>query len=107
MVVIEQQDNSLDATQIEKLAQDHDFVKLIEKEIGRKLTFETVSRADSFGDTLSSVIESVATADVSNIQQIAALELALSKAYYERVLSQARSSFISALISAGVGLLFF
>lgn len=99
--------NSLEATRIEKLANDRGFVGLAEKAIGHKLTFEKIERAESFSDTVSSVIESVATADVSNTQQIAALELALSKAYYERVLSQARSSFTAALISAGIGLLFF
>lgn len=107
MVFSARPDNSLEAVRIEKLAHDRRFVELIEKAIGRKLTFETIEHTDSFGDTVNSVIESVAAADASNTQQIAALELALSKAYYERVLSQARSSFTSALISAGIGLLFF
>lgn len=99
--------DSLDAARINKLAQDSSFVDLIEKAIGRKLTFETIARTESFDNTVNSVIEGIATVDASNTQQVAALELGLSKAYQERVLSQARESFIAALISACIGLLFF
>jgi hypothetical protein len=42
-----------------------------------------------------------------NVQQVAASQLALSTNYYENVLTQARRSFIAAIISATVGLIFF
>ena len=43
--------DSLDAVRINKLAQDSSFVDLIEKAIGRKLTFETIARTESFDNT--------------------------------------------------------
>ncbi len=52
-------------------------------------------------------LESVARADPENIQEVAASQLALSNDYYESVLLQARRSFLAAIISAGVGLVFF
>jgi Trypsin-like peptidase domain len=107
MVVSSPSDSSLNAVRLERLAENSRFIEIVEKEIKGKITFNDVSRADSFADTVNSVIDGVATVDSSNTQQVAALELALSKAYYERVLAQARSSFISALVSAGVGLMFF
>jgi hypothetical protein len=100
-------ETTLRAVRIERIAEDSHFTELVEKEIKGKITFTDVSRAESFADKVTSVIDGVATVDSSNTQQVAALELALSKAYYERVLAQARSSFISALVSAGIGLLFF
>ena len=49
----------------------------------------------------------VAKADPSNIQEVAAAQLALSTKYYENALLQARQSFRVALGSASLGLLFF
>lgn len=56
---------------------------------------------------MSGAIESVANADPGNIQQVAASQLALSNSYYQSVLSQARLSFLAAIVSAAVGLVFF
>jgi hypothetical protein len=56
-----------------------------------------------FGDAL----RIVSSANPDNIQQVAASQLALSTSYYESVLAQARRSFIAAIISAALGLLFF
>jgi hypothetical protein len=52
-------------------------------------------------------IEDVAKADPQNIQEVAASQLALSNSYYQSVLSQASRSFVAAIVSAGVGLVFF
>ncbi|MDN3356830.1 hypothetical protein [Actinomadura sp. DC4] len=56
---------------------------------------------------MSGAIEGVAKADPENIQQVAASQLALSNSYYQSALSQASRSFMAAIVSAGVGLLFF
>ncbi|WP_327099573.1 hypothetical protein OIE68_12695 [Nocardia vinacea] len=56
---------------------------------------------------MSSAIESLAKADPGNIQEVAASQLAISNDYYESVLRQASRSFVAAIVSAGVGLLFF
>ena len=56
---------------------------------------------------MSGAIENVAKADPGNIQQVAASQLALSNSYYQSVLSQARQSFLAAIVSATVGLVFF
>lgn len=106
-IVLTVRGDVFNAVRIEKIAEDPHFTELAEKAIKGKITFTDVSRPESFADTVNSVIDGVATVDSSNTQQVAALELALSKAYYERVLTQARSSFIAALVSAGIGLMFF
>lgn len=56
---------------------------------------------------MSGEIENVAKADPGNIQEVAASQLALSNSYYQSVLSQARLSFLAAIVSAAVGLVFF
>jgi hypothetical protein len=57
--------------------------------------------------TTYQIVQSLSEADPKNIQEVAASQLALSNDYYENVLLQARRSFIAAIISATVGLLFF
>ena len=52
-------------------------------------------------------IDSVARADPSNIQEVAASQLEISNNYYKSVLRQAQQSFRSAIVAAGVGLAFF
>lgn len=52
-------------------------------------------------------IDSVARADPSNIQAVAASQLEISNDYYQSVLGQAKQSFRSAIAAAGVGLAFF
>lgn len=54
-----------------------------------------------------SVIRNVAEADPTNIQQVAASQLALNNSYYSNVLAQAQRSFTAAIVSAAVGLVFF
>jgi hypothetical protein len=51
--------------------------------------------------------ESVATANPSDTQQVAASQLRISELYYQNVLDQARQSFRWALVAAIVGLAFF
>lgn len=58
-------------------------------------------------DTANPAIIDVAQADPAKIQQVAASQFALSDSYYRSVLQQAQQSFISALVAAGIGLLFF
>jgi len=53
------------------------------------------------------VIRNVAEADPTNIQQVAASQLALNNSYYANVLAQARRSFTAAIVAAAVGLAFF
>jgi TRADD-N domain-containing protein len=55
----------------------------------------------------SPAIESVAAADPSNVQEVAASQLAISNDYYENVLRQARLSFLAAIVAGAVGLAFF
>lgn len=55
----------------------------------------------------SKAIESVAAADPSNIQQVAASQLELSNSYYQSVLNQAGQSFLWAIVACGIGLVFF
>ena len=43
----------------------------------------------------------------TNIQQVAASQLALTNLYYENVLSQAKRSFNAATVAAAAGLVFF
>jgi hypothetical protein len=57
--------------------------------------------------TAQAAIESVARADPSNIQAVAASQLEISNDYYQSVLSQAKQSFRSAIVAASVGLAFF
>ncbi len=54
-----------------------------------------------------STFASVAQADPSNIQQVAASQLELINNYYSTILNQAVQSFRWAIIAAGVGLAFF
>ena len=49
----------------------------------------------------------VSNADPKNIQEVGAAQLALSTSYYASVLAQARRSFIAAIVSAAIGLVFF
>lgn len=65
------------------------------------------SAQDSSEQPIYQIIQAVSETDPENIQQVAASALALSTSYYQNVLSQARRSFIAAIISATVGLLFF
>lgn len=62
------------------------------------------SRQDIVSTT---AIDSVARADPSNIQEVAASQLEISNNYYKSVLRQAQQSFRSAIVAAGVGLAFF
>jgi hypothetical protein len=55
-----------------------------------------------FGD-----VAIVARADPGNIQQVAASQLAITNSYYQRVLKQARQSFVAAVVAASGGSLFF
>ncbi len=57
--------------------------------------------------TRKSTFASVAQADPSNIQQVAASQLELINNYYSTILNQAVQSFRWAIIAAGVGLAFF
>ena len=52
-------------------------------------------------------IQSVAKADPSNIQEVAASQLDISNSYYQSVLDQARQSFRSAIIAGAIGFAFF
>ena len=52
-------------------------------------------------------LANVAQANPSNIQEVAASQLGIINNYYKGVLQQAQQSFRWALISAGVGLVFF
>jgi hypothetical protein len=52
-------------------------------------------------------IEDVASVDPTNIQEVAASQLALSNSYYGSVLAQARQSFRSAVAAASLGFVFF
>ena len=65
-----------------------------------------ISGIVSTGD-YGQIIHAVSNTDPENVQQVAASQLALSTSYYENVLTQARRSFIAAIISATVGLIFF
>jgi hypothetical protein len=56
---------------------------------------------------ISRAIESVARADPSDIQQVAASQLEMSNSYYFSALTQARRSFMAAIIAGGIGLAFF
>jgi hypothetical protein len=56
---------------------------------------------------LGEVIKELSDADPRNIQQVSAAQLALSTSYYKNVLQQAQRSFIAAIASATMGLLFF
>lgn len=55
----------------------------------------------------SEAIESVASADPTNVQEVAARQLRLSDAYYENALHHSRQSFRSAIVASAVGLAFF
>jgi len=81
-----------------------EFRGVIRKELGRDV--EVVQLATPEKD-LSDAIKSVSKADPSNIQEVAAAQLALSNLYYENVLSQARRSFNAAAIAAIGGSFFF
>jgi hypothetical protein len=59
------------------------------------------------GRSAQAAIDSVARADPSNIQAVAASQLEISNDYYQSVLSQAKQSFRSAIVAASVGLAFF
>ena len=82
---------------------------------GRPLSWPTIganlAEGSSTGGpsaaTYYQIIQAVSDTDPENIQQVAASQLALSTSYYENVLAQARRSFLAAIISATVGLLFF
>ncbi len=52
-------------------------------------------------------VKEVAGADPSNIQQVAASQLAIIGGYYKSVLRQAQQSFLAALIASIIGLSFF
>jgi len=56
---------------------------------------------------LNSSLKRISNADPSNVQEVVASQLELMTIYHNLVLRQARRSFDWALISAGVGLLFF
>lgn len=56
---------------------------------------------------LSGLIKQLSDADPKNIQAVSAQLLAISTRYYENVLKQAQRSFIAAIASATLGLLFF
>jgi hypothetical protein len=71
--------------------------------------YSEVGTEGGFGRSVNiyPAVGNVAAADPSNIQEVAASQLALSAKYYESVLLQARQSFRVALGSAVFGLLFF
>ena|SRR3989442_6220162 len=52
-------------------------------------------------------VKDVAEADPSNVQQVAASQLALLGNFYKTVLQQAQQSFLAALIASIIGLIFF
>lgn len=54
----------------------------------------------------SNIVERLANASPSNVQEIAAAQIALLDSYHKQVLGQAQKSFLWALIAAGIGLLF-
>jgi hypothetical protein len=54
----------------------------------------------------SNIVERLANASPSNVQEIAAAQIALLGSYHKQVLGQAQKSFLWALIAAGIGLLF-
>lgn len=55
----------------------------------------------------SPALEEVSKADPENIQQVGAAQLSLSTNYYQNVLDQAKRSFVAAIVSAAIGLIFF
>ena len=65
------------------------------------------SKESSRSIPFSHVIDEVARADPSNIQQVAATQMALSNDYYRSVLKQAGRSFTVAIGSTVIGLAFF
>jgi hypothetical protein len=107
LVVSAHSDNLLGAERISHIMSAPNFKPLLERAPGYPPVYEPIGRSELVGGTVEEVIEGVAKADANNIQQVAALQIALSKAYYERVLSQAKSSFVAALVSALIGFAFF
>ena len=83
-----------------------EFQRLMRSETGSRPEIITISGTadDSFG---AAALQSLATADAANTQEVAASQLAISNSYYESVLSQARRSFAAAIVSAAIGLAFF
>jgi hypothetical protein len=58
-------------------------------------------------DSPESALSVVARADPTNIQEVAASQLAITNSYYRSVLGQARQSFVAAVVAASAGLAFF
>lgn len=56
---------------------------------------------------LQQAVEQVAQADSTNIQEVAASQLAISNSYYMSGLQQSKQSFFWSLIFAGIGIAFF
>jgi uncharacterized membrane protein YgdD (TMEM256/DUF423 family) len=63
--------------------------------------------ATAIGSSATVIVNQLAEADPSDVQQIAASEIRLLINYYDAVLDQAKKSFRWALVAAGIGLVFF
>jgi hypothetical protein len=59
------------------------------------------------GVASEAAIQEAATVDPANIQEVAASQLAIGNSYYSSVLSQARQSFVAAVVVAVVGFVLF
>lgn len=86
---------------LSSLVADQSFRQVLESRIGHVPPLASLPSSDA------ELVDAISQADPSNIQQVAATQLALSNRYYENVLSQAKRSFNAAVVAAVVGLAFF
>jgi len=93
---------SLRVTSMEKLLANNEIKRIVGAE--RDIKVGDLATPESI---VVDALEGVSRADPTNIQQVAATQLALSNAYYENVLTQANMSFKAARAAAIVGLAFF
>jgi hypothetical protein len=99
-------DRRLLALPATRFAQHGRFKSIVRNATGQGVTVKDIDPLVA-EDASAYALQTLATADAANTQEVAASQLQISNSYYQSVLSQARRSFTAALISAGVGFLFF
>jgi len=98
-------DTGLPADEVERVLADHP--QLFMRSRVPDKSGNTLFRLRGSATVDSQAIESVAAADPTNVQEVAASQLAISNDYYQNVLHQARQSFRAAIVAGAVGLAFF